>query len=124
MLTRRARGWLIASVIFAAVNVAGAVLAAIQLEPMHAATHVVFALLGAFVAWRILGSREAAPLATVGSLASSTEFDDRLTQLEQSLEGLATGVERVGEGQRFINHLFVEQDAPPARGESDRTAPR
>lgn len=123
-MTRRAKGWLIASGIFAVVNLAGAVMAAVQLEAMHAATHVAFALLGAFVARQILDAREAAPVATVASLASPTEFDDRLTQLEQSLEGLATGVERVGEGQRFINHMFVEQDAPLAHGDGDRTASR
>lgn len=121
MMTRRAKGWLIASGIFALVNVAGAVMAAFQLQPLHAATHVAFAVLGAYVARRILESSAAVPVAT---LVAAGEFTDRLTQLEQSLDGLATGVERVGEGQRFINHMFVEQDAAVAHGESDRTMSR
>lgn len=113
-MTRRAKGWLIASAAFALVNVAGAVMAAIAREPLHAAAHVGFAILGGYIMRWILDSRETLPVA---ALAVPNDFEDRLTQLEQSLDGLATGVERVGEGQRFINHLFIEPDA--ARGESD-----
>lgn len=122
MVIRRAKGWLIAAVVFGLINAAGAVMAAVQLEPLHAATHFALAVLSAYVARWLMGSSVPGPVPAFASVAPG-EFDDRLTKLEQSLEGLATGVERVGEGQRFINHLFAD-DATRAHDESDWAAPR
>jgi hypothetical protein len=38
-----------------------------------------------------------------------TEFWQRFTRLEESVDSVAVEVERIGEGQRFTNRLFAEK---------------
>lgn len=107
-MNRRAKWWLIGAVAFGLVNLAGAVMAAFEREPMHAATHLALTVLAFYVSRWILESREPEAVPALASGADVGDVTDRLSRLEHSLEGLATGVERVGEGQRFITHLFTE----------------
>jgi hypothetical protein len=111
-MTRRARVWLIVSVVFALVNVAGAVFAAASGEVIHASTHVALAFVGAAVALRIW--RPWHDVAIPATLGTPRELDDRLSRLEQSVEDMAVSVERVGEGQRFIEHVVAEGGIGPA----------
>ena len=107
-MTRRSTIWLAVAVLFTVGNVAGAVMAAVQGELLHAAGHAALTLLGAYVAQRIW--RGGQPVIAVVPDTST----DRLTQLEQSIDAVAIEVERVGEGQRYMTQLFMERSAPVA----------
>ncbi len=113
-MTRRTVVWGVAGIIFAVGNLAGAVMAAAQGELSHAGLHAGLMLLGALFALRMWRTRQPAPT----PMLMLSAIADRMTQLELSLEGLAMGVERVGEGQRFITSFFSERGiatAPPER---------
>lgn len=104
-MTRRTVVGGVAGLVFGLGNLAGAVMAAVQGELTHAGVHVALMLLGALFVLRIWRPREAA----LTPMLMSSEVADRMTQLELSLEGLATGIERVGEGQRFITNFLSER---------------
>jgi uncharacterized membrane protein YoaK (UPF0700 family) len=109
MMLRHAKLWLVAAVLFGLGNVAGAVMAAMALEPLHTATHVVLALISASVARALVSTPQSVDVASIG--APIEIVSSRLTQLELSLEGLATGVDRMRDGQRAITRLFAERSA-------------
>lgn len=44
------------------------------------------------------------------------ELAERLTRIEEAVDTMAIEVERIGEGQRFVTHLFVENGPPNALG--------
>ncbi len=103
-MTWRAKVW-IGALIFTVANAAGAVAAAAQGEFQHAGGHLVLMAFGAYVASRFLVRRSpvAAPI-------QPSELTDLLTHIEQSVEAVAIEVERVGEGQRFITHMFEQRE--------------
>ena len=109
LMTRRARTWwLVAAALFVVVNSAGALFAAVQGEALHAGTHVALGLLGLYAAWRLSpGRSERAAIA-----APAGQYDDRLTQIEESVNAVAIEVERIGEGQRFMTRVLSEEGAP------------
>ena len=105
-MTKRIKLWFYGSLLFALLNVGGAVFAAdVSGDPAHVATHVFLAFLGLYVAWRVRRPRagpeapQAAPL-----------FDERLERIEQSLDAIAVEVERVEEGQRYVMKLGQQAD--------------
>jgi hypothetical protein len=115
--SRRSSVWLAVAVVFSLANLGGAVLAAIQGELVHTLLHVVLLLFGAYAArrlWRPRGWAAAGITGAGGMTGMTGAISDRLTSIEQSLEAVATEVERVGEGQRFISRVFAEGGVPPA----------
>lgn len=111
-MIRRSKIWLGAAVLFSVVNLAGAVMAAAQGEFLHASTHVALFVLGVYAVRRI-GRR---PETMMPTERVPGEIDDRLTHLELSIEAVALGIERIGEGQRFITSYFTTNDVPMAVG--------
>ena len=117
-MTRRSKIWLTVAVIFTAINVAGAPMAAAEAEWLHAGVHVVLALLGAYYVrkiWR--GVRPETP-------ALSADYSDRLTNLEQSIDAVAVEVERIGEGQRFMTRVLTEKPGQQKAAEPIENKPR
>jgi hypothetical protein len=95
--------WRVAAAIFALINLGGAAYAAMRAEPLHAAVHVVLLLGGAYLAWWL------APRAGHQDLPRAQHADERLEQLQQSLDAIAIEVERIGEAQRFSAKLQAER---------------
>ena len=105
-MTRRSKVWLTVAVLFTAINAAGAPMAAVPGEWLHAGVHVVLTLVGVYWVRRIWrGARPEAPALTAG-------YSDRLTNLEQSIDAVAVEVERIGEGQRFMTRVLTEKPSP------------
>lgn len=118
-MTRRSRIWLVVALLFLAVNLAGGVVAAASREWLHAGVHAALTLLAAYLVWRLAPKRPPRRTpreAEAGGPALPREIGDRLTQLEQSVDGVAVEVERIGEGQRFMTRLFAEDGTPRAPG--------
>jgi hypothetical protein len=107
--------------LYALVNIGGAAYALVMGEVPHAALHVVLLLVGVAV-WSRYGPARGAP-DSEGTNAQGAhpgaELTDRFRNLEQSLDAVAIEVERIGEGQRLMTDLLVDQDGPPA---SERSA--
>jgi hypothetical protein len=126
-MTRRSRIWLAVAVLFSVVNLAGAGFAAARGELLHAGTHVGLALLGAYVAWRLVPRRHAHRIwrqeATVSPPTVPSDLADRLTHLEQAVDAVAIEVERIGEGQRFIMRSVTEHapPRPPGKGAEEQS---
>ena len=119
-MIRRSKRWFIATVVFCAVNVAGAVMAAMMREVWHAATHVALLVAGVYGLRYIwyMGvpiARDAMP---------PSELDGRLTHLEVSVQDAAMRVERMGEGQREINEYFAGGENPLDTNPSPQQGPR
>ena len=121
----RSKLWTAVAAIFTVVNVAGAVMAAMQGEVMHAGLHALLSLVGAYVVWRLapwrseLGAeRELAYRPDTLAASASHELTIRLTHLEQAVDAVAIEVERIGEGQRFITRSFADKSPAPPRGAS------
>lgn len=115
-MIRRPKIWLAAAVVFTLVNVAGAILAAVMREWMHALTHVALAIGGVAAVQYIRGERE--DVAVNPELMAPVELDGRLTHLEMSVEDVAEQVERLGEGQRVINKLFSSEGKASQMGKA------
>jgi hypothetical protein len=116
-MTRRSKVWLALAMVFTFVNLGGAVMAAVQGEVLHSGSHVALMLLGAYLVWRLAPGRYARRGESMP--APPHELTDRLTHLEQSVDAVAIEVERIGEGQRFMTHLFTDTDTTRAPGEGD-----
>jgi ABC-type nickel/cobalt efflux system permease component RcnA len=121
----RSRIWTAVAAIFTVVNVAGAVMAAMQGEAIHTGVHVLLALIGAYFIWRLALRRSEDDVApelehhpSAAPPPTSPQLADRLTHLEQAVDAVAIEVERIGEGQRFITRSFVDKDHAPARAGS------
>jgi hypothetical protein len=118
-MTRRSKIWLAADALFILGNIVGGIVAAAQGEVRHASSHLILVAIGVAVAWVI------APKSSPTYVAeSSTELSDGLTRLQQSLDAVAVEVERIGEGQRYVTHLFEKADGvrleAPAPVEADK----
>ena len=126
-MTRRFKIWLVVAVLFTLLNLAGGVVAAMQGEILHAGAHAGLMLLGAFAVWLLVPKRHALRIGRRGasvSPASARELSDRLTNIEQAVDAMAIEVERIGEGQRFLTHLFTERDiVRMAAGGAAETSP-
>jgi len=110
-MPRRSKVWRAVVAAFTLINFGGLILAVAMGEPMHAAVHAVLTVLGA-VAWGVFRMR---PTAEPAALPEETA--DRLRHLEQSVDALAIGVERVGEAQRYQTRILDEKTkaAPPKK---------
>lgn len=103
-MARRVSRWQIAALIFGVINAGGAVFAFAQGETSHALTHVGL-LLGTFVFWQVISP--SSPQASQETVPH--QIDSQVERLQQSVDAIALEVERIGEGQRFINKLQQEQ---------------
>jgi hypothetical protein len=119
-MTRRSKIWLVLALAFVAINLAGAVFAAVGGELLHTAAHVALLVPGAWLVARLSRGRRGTD--DVG-VAEPADFTDRLKNLEQSVDAVAVEIERIGEGQRFMTRVFsdraeqplpVEEVSPPA----------
>jgi len=114
-MTRRARiVWTAVAAVFTVVNVAGAPFAAVAREPVHAGIHVLLGVLGAYLTWQLARRGRAERSVGPGTSAVDELPDDRLSQLERSVDAVAIEVERIGEGQRFMTKVLTEKDKPQA----------
>jgi len=111
-MTRRSKIWLVLAALFTLVNLGGAPVAAASSEMLHAAVHVVLALLGAYVVWRLAPRN--APLERPQDPPRVTEADERLQYLQHSVDAIALEVERIGEAQRFAAKLHAERAGAPS----------
>ena len=102
--------WRAAAAIFTVVNVGGAIYAGVMGEWMHALVHGAI-LAGGFIAWQLVpGKEQPEP-------ARAAIEDARLDHLEQSVDAIALGVERIGEAQRFQEKLVKKRvEEPPSPG--------
>lgn len=122
--SRRSKRWLAAAAIFTVINLAGGVVAAAMGEVIHASVHAALMLLGANVVWLLASRRGTSSLERSASIAAEmSQLGDRLTQIQQSIDSIGIEVERIGEGQRFLTHLFAN-DAKPMEIESRKAAPK
>ena len=96
-----------AAMVFAAINLAGLVIALRDREAMHAFSHVALGFFSLFVASRLASQRRAG---SEYDAPPNDQLDARLRQLQQSLDTIAVEVERIGEAQRF-NAKIVAQRA-------------
>lgn len=115
-MTRRSKIRTGAAALFSLVNLAGAVMATAQREFLHAGTHVALFLLGAYVVRRVWRPS----VTMVPAERVPRELDDCLTHLELSIEAVALGVERIGEGQRFITSFLTLNATPTTAGENEQ----
>ena len=111
-MPRRLTVWRAAAIGFIAINLGGFIFAVYMGEPMHAAVHAVLTVLGGvfFGVQRMRSRPEPAA-------ALPQETAERLKHLEQSVDKLAIGVERVGEAQRFQTKILDEKNkaGPPKK---------
>ena len=96
-MTRRTKLWFIVATVFTVVNVLGAIQALWRVEPVHTTTHVALASLGAYAMLRL---RRGRPFT-----ARTAAPDDKIAELQRSVDAIALEVERIGESQRFISKL-------------------
>ena len=121
MLTRRDKIWMAASVVWVVINVGGAGFALAAGELVHGSIHLLLVIPGAVVLQQIARRRARRP-ALVEERAISiptSKLDDRLAQLEQSVDAVAIEVTRMGEGQRTMTELFSERGTPRASAPSE-----
>ena len=102
-MTRRSTIWRVVAALFTAINLGGAAYAAVGGEGLHTGAHIALMLLGAFVVWRL------SPRSEPHEHASDLPIDDRMEQLQQSVDAVAIEVERIGEAQRFSAKLQAER---------------
>lgn len=113
-MPRRLTVWRAAALAFIAINLGGFIFAVYMGEPMHATVHAALTVLGGifFGVIRIRSRPES-------TAALPQETSERLKHLEQSVDKLAIGVERVGEAQRFQTKILDEKKkAGPPKNES------
>ena len=102
-MTRRSKIWRVVAALFTVGNLGGAGFAALAGEGFHTGAHVVLMLLGAYVVWRLT------PRMETQDFSSAMPVDDRMEQLQQSVDAVAIEVERIGEAQRFNAKLQAER---------------
>ena len=95
--------WRGASAVFGIANLGGAVFAAAQLEPMHAAVHVSLAFIAGVLVWLL------APASPKDDSPRGIGGDEAVQYLQQSVDALALEVERIGEKQRYQAKLDAEK---------------
>ncbi len=117
------------AVVFFLINFVGAIYAVVTGDgAMHTGLHLALLVPGVWLLRRF------APRRFAGGVDASLlpdQFPDRLTNLEQSLDAVAIEVERIGEGQRAMTSLLVDDDTiraanqpatPPNQVKPDRTS--
>jgi hypothetical protein len=102
-VTQRSTFWLSTWTLFTLANAAGMGWAIARSEAGHAALHAGLMIVGAFAAW-FVDAR-----ASRGSAKFLPPADERLTQLQQSVDAVALEVERLGEAQRYGAKQAVER---------------
>lgn len=110
-MTRRHKVWLVVAVLFVAANLGGAGVALVEGEAFHALTHIALLFPGAYLVSRFASrraSRRVEGFVESDLIAEDTDFTDRLTRLEHSLDAVAIEMERIGEGQRFMTTRMTE----------------
>ena len=95
--------WRALAALFTLINLVGIGWAVAESEGPHAAAHVALSLLGMYAMWR-LSPRTARQDSPAAELA-----EQRLEQIQQSVDAIALEVERIGEAQRFHVKLQAEQ---------------
>ena len=112
-MTRRAKLWRAAAVLFGVINLAGMGFALAMDEMMHAMAHVflLFVGLGAYLLWKTVTTwatgkpgdqrSQASPLSSSATDSTRKLGDERIDYLQRSIDALALEVERLGEAQRF-----------------------
>ena len=111
-MTRRAKLWRAAAVLFGVINLAGMGFALAMDEMMHAMAHVflLFVGAGAYLLWKTVTTwagepvderSKASPLPSSSRAATPQIADERIDYLQRSIDALALEVERIGEAQRF-----------------------
>ena len=112
---RRKLWWAIA--VFTAINAVGALFAELMGDSaVHTGTHLILGVIGIFFLWRV-GPKRVAESPDQEALPAGD--DDRMTNLERSIEAVAVEVERIGEGQRFMDRLIADQNAAEAAKQRD-----
>lgn|SRR5512143_3792534 len=104
-MARARKWWRIAGMAFVVINAGGAFFAFMRGEMMHGSVHLAL-LFGTLAVWQIVS-----PRAPQGEQASVPRLDSEIENLQHSVDAIALEVERIGEGQRFINKLQQEQAA-------------
>lgn len=112
-MSRRAKIWRVVAALFALINLGGAGVAAAASEGPHTAIHVVLALLGVYVAWRLTPRPGRDTLPGASSTEPQLSTDARLDQLQQSMDAVAVEVERIGEAQRYNAKVQAGRPEPP-----------
>ena len=102
-MTRRSKIWRVVAALFTVLNLVGAGYAAVLGEGLHTSVHVALMLIGAFVVWRL------SPATGTHDASTEPSVDDRMEQLQQSVDAVAIEVERIGEAQRFSAKLQAER---------------
>lgn len=109
------------AVVFFLVNFGGAIYAIAMGEgAAHAGLHIALLVPGVWLLRRF------APRRFTGEVEAPLlpdQLPDRLTNLEHSLDAVAIEVERIGEGQRAMTSLLVEDDTIRAAGEPNQAKP-
>lgn len=96
--------WRVVAVLYILINVGGVAWATVHGEAMHAALHVALLIAGGAGAmwWR---GRQDGDLRDIAFPAG----EQRLENLQQSVDAVALEVERIGEAQRFSAKLQAER---------------
>lgn len=106
-MTRRTKLWLGLAALFIVGNLVFAAIVGVAGEGTHAMAHLAVVLPAAYVMKRLLAR---APEAATSPMIAT---DERLDQLQQSLDAVAIEVERIGESQRFSARLAAERVPMP-----------
>ena len=109
------RAWIPVAWLVSIVNVGAVWFAALPAEPWHATIHALLGVLFGVGAQRLMSRRQLSSRAQVGI------EDDREQRLEQAIDAIAVELERVGEGQRFVNKLLAERGLELDRSARSRT---
>ena len=115
-MASRGRLWRAGAAAFIAINLGGGIYAAVVGEPMHAAVHAVLLVLG-IAAYSVFRNRSA------DAAGVPQETAARLKHLEESVDALAIGVERVGEAQRYQTKILDEKTKAAHNPQSTSTKP-
>lgn len=125
VVNKSSRLWRAAAVVFAVINVGGAIYAAMVGEWMHAVVHIAL-LGGGYMAWQLIPGRgetdtgEAQP-------AETRPAETRIESIQESVDAIALNVERIGEAQRFQEKILRERAAQSTKrgvtGESEKAPP-
>lgn len=113
-MTRGAKLWVGAAVVFTIINAGGAWMAMAEDEPGHAIGHVVALVVGAaaYIIWQVVARGRQR------NLPDARQADARIEYLQQSVDAIALEVERIGEAQRFSDRLRVERgETSPSKRE-------
>lgn len=100
-MTRRTKIWLGIASVFTLVNLGGFIVAAAGGEGGHALVHLALLVPGVYWVWRLVSPR--------GARGDAQLVDQKLAQLQQSMDAIALQVERVGEAQRFAAKVVAER---------------